>query len=352
MSVVTTDNSVNTTVRLVTPPRYVITSTSNDVVIYCEIVFSFLLTPLLCLLGVVGNVLNVIILRHHGLRDKVNILLLSISVCDLFFSLSQLVIQVNRFIRFATPAMALTLTSFVNLYVLPVNQTCFSISICHVTTIAIERLVAVCFPFHVSRIFTQFRLKICVVFLFVYPIVMTTPTFLNYEIRWVRNPTYNITVATLSESSLNLNTYESFNIFNLYVVGNLLSTVPPTMILGSSIVIALTIAVKRKEFSGSIGAANLATKSLKEKKMFKMLLTICLLSLVVCFPTSVLDMYNSYGMTSSALVRTYQILRSLLSQINASANFIIYVTMSTKFAKTYRSLMSGLQCRELSHAGI
>ncbi|XP_059166844.1 melanopsin-like [Physella acuta] len=282
------------------------------------------------IIGVVGNILNIIILGSHGMDETTNILLMSLSVSDLltslFFFSESLCCVVSKF-DYPTSAYV---TTFVRVYIFP-NQMWVGVSFCLSTAIAIERCVAVLFPFHVGRVFTPQRVRVVVVFIYIYMLAICCPVFNYYDYSWTFDQRYNATLPEFVFSQYYLDRFDSLENYRGYFVNNLVSNIPLIIIIICSVFI-----IYKLNCGKSMPIAQGSSKTRNERKIAKMLLTVCLVTFFTYLPSSVIDSYLSF--IPENLNNSLQYINVWLYQLNASSNFIIYVTVSKKFRLSYHEL--------------
>ncbi|KAI8788014.1 neuropeptide FF receptor 2 [Biomphalaria glabrata] len=307
-----------------------------------DIAINCFFLPLVSLLGVINNSLNIIVLSKHSFQETTNIQLLSLSVCDLLCSVLQPLRRVHCLVERFDPVVGLTLKSFSMAYLFVLPDLFVSASILHTTLIAIERLVAVCFPLLVSRIFTPCRVKWTVLFLYIYAIGMLSPTLFLADFTWAYDSRYNTTRGAVVVSRFYT---ENYRIINEYANGTtpyLFITGPVVVILSCSAVTGFKVTIGRRATLAAM-TSSASTKQVKELKVVRMLLTVCAINAAVAIPTVAINMFLMYSNSLILALGTFNyVLRSvigLIYQFIASINFFIYVTMSSKFSKTLNNLL-------------
>ncbi|XP_055888617.1 FMRFamide receptor-like [Biomphalaria glabrata] len=296
-----------------------------------------IIANILSLLGITGSILNIIILSHHKMQDTTNVVLLAISVCDLMYSLTQI-------------SFNLTYTSFLlSLYIYQwvitlhaicldyVNYLSFILSIHLVTLVSIERMVAICFPFHVSRIFTVHRIQRVIISLLLFNIIFMSPWFVTYNIDYIN---YNdITLPALEFSAVYLHNYVILYNYTAVILFLLIAVFPFCIILLCTCLTLFNISLssKRKSMMSTLEAI---AKRQKEMKSVKMVLVICVFVLfLVVIPWGLQQIFLILISIPIKLSNIIVWIVNILVQINSSFNFVIYVTGSPKFKKTFIQLL-------------
>ncbi|CAL1528500.1 unnamed protein product, partial [Lymnaea stagnalis] len=296
----------------------------------------------LCLCGIVGNLLNIVILTHHGFAKTTNILLTSLSVSDLVFSFTQsmgrLWSVVDRFDR----NLASTINSVYVVYIRAWNQAALMVTIYQVMVIALERLLAVCVPLQVSRIVTPLRMKSLIASVYLVLTALVVPCHLMYSIEWVSHRN-NVTVAIFHPTQFYIDNSVAINFYVAAVLSNVRSSVPLTTVSVCSLVILIRLSTSSKHLDRMSSSSRHVSRRIREVKSVRMLLAVCFVPLVfVLLPTTTFEAFISFSPETDQLSCRFKIVvmyvSNLLYQVSSSSNFVIYVTMNAKFAKTYREL--------------
>lgn len=296
-----------------------------------------------CIFGIVGNIVNIIVLYRHGFRDSTNILLFSLSVSDLFLVFTLPIGRLHGLVSQFDPMLAISIQSTATVALLTINRSLLFASIDHIGVISIERFVAIFFPFHVSRIFTANRMTKIVASIYVINFTILSPWFGAFYLGVQRDPASNKTVAYAHLTRFYSN---NENILNTYgAVTNVLSILLNlALVTISCLAIAIKLFINNTKRGRLLGTEQSKRSSAHNAKVSKMLLTLCVVFYVTFFPTTVLDMYLYFTVAENLFVdRRYvvmQYISGLVYCINSSINFIIYVTMSKKYYHTYSELIT------------
>ncbi|XP_059176555.1 FMRFamide receptor-like [Physella acuta] len=298
------------------------------IIVQCAVVL------LLGVFGIFGNIITIIILSKHGLNKTTNIFLLSLSFCDCLNSTLSFIKSMKYIISLVGPLVEYYYT-IVEALAFQASDISTMLSILHVTAISIERMVAVSFPFQVSKIFTAFRVRWVLVFLYVYTFASYIPAFCFQSLSYKFSAKFNSTVLKWTYSDVMLSHGQDFRIYLAIYLVTALIVFPLTVTIISTFIIILHV-----QFLKSKTLSKKASTKIKDRKIVRMLLVHCFLAMLVFIPSSIIDMCGLYFDLTNTLY-LYQLLTYItpaLYQLNASINFVIYITMSSKFANTYRSL--------------
>ncbi|XP_059156174.1 neuropeptide FF receptor 2-like [Physella acuta] len=307
-----------------------------------DIFLNCFLVHVLSALGIVGNVMNILVLTRYGQKQTTNLILTSLSVTDLVCSVLQPFRRLQCLVAQFDLGLSVTYRTFSTIYLYTFVDICVALSICHVAAIAIERFTAVFFPLHVNRIFTIPRVRWVIVFIYLYTIALLAPMFSRLSYQWFFDEKFNVWVSRLTLSKFYSQNYDTINFYSNFIVNNLFSSVSLFMILICSL--AITVKLTTGESKRLTKSSTTASKKIKEAKVAKMLLTVCLTTVVTYLPSAVIYMCLLYAnitiLSSGNLYSLLQSVICVLFQFNAAVNFLIYVTMSSKFAAGYRRLIS------------
>ncbi|CAG5120530.1 unnamed protein product [Candidula unifasciata] len=300
-----------------------------------EIFTNCFLINTVCLFGVVGNILNVVVLCKHGFRETTNIILVSLSVSDLMFCIIVPVTKVRMMFSFFSLDLSVSVHTFVTVFLFMPKYVCLASSCCYVSIIAVERFIAVFFPFHASKIFTRHSMRLMCICVPIITACSMFPTFFALKYEWVFDFRWNKTTAFMQYTNFYI-AHQAF--IDTYVWVGLSNGFCATSI---TIVTVCCLAIGFKLTKAAIKREQMTRKAVGKEKVVKMLVTVCLIYISVSIPT--LALYSYYQPSFIFISPLYELVDNfgvLLSSINASANFVVYVTMSDKFANTYRKMLA------------
>ncbi|XP_059140699.1 nociceptin receptor-like [Physella acuta] len=307
-----------------------------DLLVDCGLLF------VLALLGIFGNISNILVLRLQGFTDTTNMILISLSFTDLLVSVLYTLTQLHTLISQFNIVLSITIPSLLGVCLLPLTFTLIAISICHTTFIAVERAVAVCFPFHVTRIFTRSATKNILIAIYALTFGLTSPHYFIAGFQWSFNEFLNATIATIVEEPFPMD-HVIFNTYSLVFVNILYSVVTLIIIVVCSFLIIIQL-IKM----GHKNVAKQARYKKNELKVFKTLLVVCVVAAIIWIPTCLMDFITQYA-TQVSFTTAYlcQDVKTVLYMLSSSVNFIIYITTSSKFYKTYKRIFCRGEYRSL-----
>ncbi|XP_060070144.1 FMRFamide receptor-like [Ylistrum balloti] len=313
---------------------YVIDASLMDIlnkIILCGIM------PPMCVFGVVGNILALVILIRNKPNRSTTIALIAIAIADLAFITTTIVNVVSLTIKTFYPekardiSMKLIIPFSVYLSPLPGR-----ISNLLVTLISLERLVAVTKPLKVKQICTKKMMLALSIVLPLSVAVLTGPKLWLYEVKELTLPDGNVTkIIGLGFIGRQKKLFEVY-----YIVSEtLLRFVPMVLIILSNIIIIFVTCIHAKWRRQKQGYAVGKQSSGDERQITKTLLTITCIFVVCLLPSTVsrlmilFDPTSSFNKYSSNVHTLLTLLGLITETVNSSINFVIYVTMNSAYRR-------------------
>ncbi|CAL1531548.1 unnamed protein product, partial [Lymnaea stagnalis] len=295
---------------------------------------------LLSLVGIFGNTMIIVVLAHHGFKDTTSTMMRSLAVSDLIYFLTDSFYNVGCIALMFDRALGQTLNVINGMYFFYWNQMSLTVSLCTVAVIAVEKAIAVYFPFHVSRLFTPLRIKIILVLIYVCNFSDMIIWAFTHNMIYLTNLSNNETFFTLVLSEFHQNNYELVLFLSTVIFSHLLYTVPLAIVVLCSAMISFKMIRISKS---ALTASKSRPQNIKGFKVIKLLLAVSIVTLIVCLPTAIVEMYVRYGPDgrdiSNSFVYLTQLITTLLYQIVGAANFFLYLTMNTKFARSCKTIL-------------
>ncbi|CAG5128584.1 unnamed protein product [Candidula unifasciata] len=320
------------------------TSTSQ-VLLSDEVLYYFLLINfwgpalVVCILGVVTNILNIIIFCKQGLRDTVNISLLGLATSDL----GSLITLLYANISFLPDFLALNLP-YVGNDVMYISSWCHvlftRISTWITAYITLERCLCVTTPLKVKNLFTPRRTVLYVIFVYVFMLASVTPIFYTARPAKIFDPSYNTTLFGISF----LEDRDKIEMV-AFMTNN---TVPTLAFCTVAICTAILVSTLRNKSKWRRQATMANAKTVvadRDNKVVKMVVLISTIFIICYFPGAAVFVYMLLdsdlrvdGVQKNMLIAVFSILFHLES-INASVNIFIYFSMSSKFRATFMNMI-------------
>jgi len=316
------------------------------------------------IVGLIGNILSIIVLSKPDMYNSFNNLLIALSTLDsIFIILAIIDYAIFRAFRWSAP-IAQTLFQYTFPFVIyPLNNISFCASIFTTVAMAYERHTAVCKPIHYRNVTAKYSVKrrtACYVIpVLLIAIILNVPKWMETKYKWtpVESNSTNLT-----ESEAEIEYKMEFEISELrdnpnyihYYVNwtRLLTTglIPMVMLIyfnfGIFRGIQMTHERTKKQNKGRASEMNLAA----------ILMCIVFLFFVCHFPRILLNVHEVFmvwdmlacgdAFTPPVWFQCFISFNHLLLIINASCNFLIYVSVGDKFKTTIENFcQSSLGCK-------
>ncbi|KAK2166142.1 hypothetical protein LSH36_41g03024 [Paralvinella palmiformis] len=298
---------------------------------------NFVIIGSLCICGLVGNTLSIVVL-HRDPNNKVAIFLLqSLAVADnllLFFALIALSFWMglmpylngsDRWTQMAEvylpividPMGAMTQTAMVWLTVL----------------LALNRFIAVCKPFKASMLCTLRRAKIQVVSVVVFAVVFNFPRFFQYRTKWTCHNGTEPLHPELYDSAIGPDTTFGIVYTNaLYTI--LVLLLPLLLLVGLNTQLVREIRASRRRASLVPGRHGMTVPS---EDNISVIMIIIIVVFIICQTPDRLYQILSVVMFKSPQCNTVrskvQAFCNLFIIVNSSTNFVIYYLFRRSFRK-------------------
>ena len=340
---------------------------SNDTV--RDIVY-YVIVPLVCALGIVGNSFNLIIFTRRRMRHRLSTFekasitgLTSLSVSDLMFCVILIVAYALEKLSAVTRVNALQTADFYfRCYNTALINTFLFSSTWIITCLSLQRLAAVKYPFVARQLINNRRAVLANIVIYVISVLFNVPKYLQYEIMRIDcGPNGSRTMIVLGW----LHRHQRFaEVYSL--LWNIIGTFVPMVILFICNIMFIVLIYKRKRFAivnerrlsransrnGAANSSSVASSqapSLQQQQQKTMLCTtlilviiILMFFLLVCPSMIINSLENRSHRFSNTAYRVYTyatVLSNLTQAINFSVNFILYFAMSRDFRRTFRRLL-------------
>ncbi|KAI8795647.1 somatostatin receptor type 5 [Biomphalaria glabrata] len=206
-----------------------------------------------------------------------------------------------------------------------------------VGVICVQRFLVVTIPFRSSSMLSPLRMKVVSIFVYVANILLFSPAYFSFTHDYDFSQRYGDFIPVLKPTNFYKNNYAAINIhlgivYNIAVLGTSLLL---TLVLTPATAIYLWMLINRRKKLTQ-------RKCSFEPQVAKTLLAICSIGLVIYGPTIGYNSATIFLPQYSVLTTSYQvflIISDCCGCVCATVNFIIYVTMSTKFRQRYKVIL-------------
>lgn len=317
------------------------------------------LAAIVCVFGVIANVLNIIVLTRKNMVSSTNIILTGLAISDGLtmafyfpFALQEYVIHGTAMSpeRNSVESAKYTLSYAIASVIL------HSISIWLTVTLAVFRYVFIRFP----RIGAQYcnvqRARTAVITVAIVVTVVCIPNSINYDLKSQPAASFGFNNTNASIWWIDVkNSTESDVIlqkFNFWVQAVLVKLLPCFLLTIFSVLLVRTMqdAEKRRKKmmtknsvadgeTQPIGSSSTSKRTRRSQRTTRMLLTVVILFLVTEIPQGIMSLLS--GLIQDFFHHIYTPLGDILdilALINNGINFVLYCTMSKQFRDTFISI--------------
>ncbi|VDP61127.1 unnamed protein product [Schistosoma curassoni] len=158
------------------------------------------LIPVICIIGISTNSLNILILTRLRMRSLTNNYLLAVAVCDLFYGITLLLLTLRTFGKFETYKYYMNLLP----YIMAFGNLCSNTACWLTCAFTAERYIAVSSPILARKICTKENCKWIILIICLFTFSVTLPDFLSYTVKW--NEEYKTTkeIQTINDDFNNI----------------------------------------------------------------------------------------------------------------------------------------------------
>lgn len=306
--------------------------------IFLTVTFGGLGTTI-CFLGTIANAVNIVVFLKQGFQESINISLFALAVSDGLCLLAQLWVSIGQ-----TPLLAKIDTEFVAAEISNVTGSipylCFSrISAMIMTYINVERCLCVVTPLKVRIILNQKKSVFVVVFIFILMIVITAPAFFVNRLQWDYYPDKN---RTMIRNSFAGNRAEVESI--VYALNNFLGYTSFVCTIAFTVVLVTVLKTKAKWRNKTV--SDLPAVGRRDRKVVLMVVVVSTVSIACSFPKTLIYFmimiepkfdhnhpYHKFILMAISLAFCLEV-------TDCSINIFIYRTMSSKYRKALKTVIS------------
>ncbi|XP_025083357.1 nociceptin receptor-like [Pomacea canaliculata] len=289
-----------------------------------QMVTGLIIYPILCISGITGNTLSLIVLSHRDMATSTNVYLFALGVSDTLKLLNDLLYFIMLVISLNDPPAAETM--MVNVY--PYAHYFFTVAVCVTAwltvAVAMDRFVAVCHPSRSKALCTIARARSVSVTIFVGMLLLSVPSAFRYRMQAVHDRQQNVTCMEIVTTELGRNK----QIMVPYTwAQNLMRGIIPVFIL--IYLNARIINVLRKE--------RVKGKKLSSRNRITLMLIAVIVAFIVCItPDAIMSTFfgKGYVEEDNKVKGVREITDSLLA-LNSAINFVLYCTLSLVFRNTF-----------------
>nr|KAG5710907.1 hypothetical protein BaRGS_027058 [Batillaria attramentaria] len=298
--------------------------------------------PVVVALGVVGNILNMLVLTRRSMTNSTNCYLTALAAFDTLYLIFSLTLSFKHYDGFHRSTVYVHWFPYGRV----LTDMAANVSVLLTVTFTVERYIGVCHPMRGRVLCTPRRAKLIIGLVALVAVSCTVPEFFEMEVVWRRDKITNESYAAWQYTDFS-ETY-SYQIGYYWFFVTVFTFLPLILLcIFNGILIAslFKAAQLRSQMTMSMTSPRRVSErcSREQQWITKMLVTVVLVFIVCQLPGAVLLLLWAYAelanVQMSAYARNQMLIAgnvtNLLIQINASINFILYSMTSTKFRRVF-----------------
>ncbi len=298
---------------------------------FCSVSFRFVwytvLTGTLCLLGVIGNTVSIIILQKDKGNKVANLLLQSLAVADnalLVLSMFVLSFAWGSLSYFNAANILQTVEPYLRKYIHPIGYMTKTFAIYMTVLLAVNRYVAIKKPLHAQYLCTLWKARIQILAVVIFSVTCNVPRFFRYDmVRHDGNVTFEET--TIGKGSL-------FHIIYTNVLYTVLVLILP---LGILMVMNLSLVLELRRMRSQRRLMNVSSQPSDQN--ITLVMCIIIVIFIACHtPDRILEGISSFYKRDWWKYSCYlYAVCNLLIIFNSSSNFLVYFFVRKRFRRVF-----------------
>lgn len=279
-----------------------------------------ILYPAICIPGLIGNGLSLIVLNMKDMKTSTNAFLAALAISDSIKLINDLIYFVVLLLKQTDPNAGQI--AFVNIY--PYAHFIFNISTCVsswlTVSVATERFILVCYPIEAKTLCTRLRAIVISCLIYIVMIAVSFPFALRYE-------KTKRTVNNQTEWDLEVTDLWSNQDFDRYYTWSL------NFIRSNIVLIILIILNACIIFSLRKVRAN--KKNTQRNRITLMMIVVIMVFVICILPDAIMSVYGLGYHEEGCLAKGLREFSDTLLTINAAVNFLIYCVFSRTFREKF-----------------
>lgn len=303
-----------------------------------------ILVPIVTTFGVIANIINILVLSQKVMRtSSTNIYLTGLAICDVLYLILVFSLTFKHYSSIAH-------TKEFNFYKFHLGKALADVfsntGVWLTLTFTIERYIGVCYPMKGRIWCTPQRAKIITIMVCILVTIITFPEFFESKIAKVITDDKNKTI--WRGVSTSFGSSKSYQIGYRNMTQALFTFIPLILLclFNTFLIRAVYKSRKQRRTMTQISTNHKDDRhdrQTKEQQKITIMLIIVVLVFLFCqAPQACLNIYYSFCMVNDVPSSTIELLTifsnvaNLLVQINASINFILYSSFSTRYRRVFK----------------
>lgn len=302
-----------------------------------------ILLPIICLVGIVGIILTVIVLSHKNMSTSTNCYLISLAITDLCFLLFAGIKFVELSLSLKGTYLYMTIGNYMHIFL----DTFLLASVWLTVMLAVERYIAICHPMRAMSICTVKRARFIIAGIFLFSLVWRMPNFFRYKIITFKEQCLHEDVVYYQHTELGKN--EMFRKVYAWVVNCFICAVFPftvLLFLNGCLIREIHRSTNYLRYHLAIDSNVQTIITSEEVKITMMLISVIIVFFVCSAPYVILNAVKTIQIDQ--LFEHFHILTNitnLLLALRSSFNFVLYCWFSEKFWNTFKRTFCMSACK-------
>ncbi|CAL1528624.1 unnamed protein product [Lymnaea stagnalis] len=297
------------------------------------------LAPIICILGIIANCLNIVVLTRKNMISPTNVLLTWLAISDGLTMMAYLPYAILNYHIYADGAASpMSNARFIMFYAI-FSVVVHSVSIWLTVSLAVFRYVFIRYPRRGAKLCSTYRAKVTVVIVCVVVTLVCIPNSVSYIFK--KSCTANNETMWYIELRKDTPGYQFLKNFNLWIQAILVKLLPCLLLAVLSILLIKQMkdAEKRRKKLMNKGNSKVEDDSRRHRKTnrtTRMLVVVVVLFVLTETPQGILQLLG--GIIDSFFMSVYSPLGDVMDIIalfNNGINFVLYCTMSKHFRDTF-----------------
>ena len=303
-----------------------------------RLVIQRVIVPIVVLIGVGGNVMNITVLTRRWMRSSTNCYLSALAICDIFYLACGFTLSFKHY------------PSLKEIYYIwsPIGKPFVDIfsntAVWLTLTFTIERYIGVRFPIKGKVICTTQRARWIIIVVTLSATVVTFPEFFERRTKYDYNEATNRTEA-VGIMLTAFATTPSYGVGYVWFTQILFTFLPLILLslFNFLLIRSVVLSTQRRQSMAKMAVVQNDKQDRYHREQHRitlMLISVVIVFLVCQLPQATLNTSFTFIDNASMKFKLRAMIAAnicnLLVQINASVNFILYSFFSTKFRRTFK----------------
>lgn len=310
--------------------------------------------PILCVLGLVGNTISIVVLNKERRREKTIAFLLQVlAIVDNVFLVSCLCIQTLKTTALCIDGVSQPFRDaipYLEFWARPVASITQMMGVWMTVMVTVDRYTALCSPFSKFRICIKRNLTKLTLLLVIVIIIYNIPRFFEVQLQEGWNDVENRTQVTLKTTltGAGLHNYKAIYHLGLFFIFRLFLPLSILIILNIKLIQVLQVATRERY--------TLTNQRNNRKEAFTLSIILVTTVCVVCqLPDLVVRSLwvikeNGWIYVSDETYGRITAVSKLLQTLNSSVNFIIYCLSGRQFRNNLKALFCKADNNKIRYA--